>query len=118
MTIPRRFLPPTAMLVAFEAAARTGNFTQSAAELNYTQRAISRQVRALEDRLGTILFVRDRQRVVLTNAGVSYAREIREALRHIGAASLAVKVNPHVMSLNLAVPPTFAARWLMPRIHE
>jgi DNA-binding transcriptional LysR family regulator len=118
MIIPRRFLPPTAMLAAFEAAARTGSFTQAAAELNFTQSAISRQIRALEDRLGAELFVRDRQKVILTGAGLSYAREIREALRHIGAASLAIKANPHVMTLNLAMPPTFGGRWLMPRIQS
>jgi LysR family glycine cleavage system transcriptional activator len=116
MAIPRRFLPPTAMLAAFEAAARTGAFTQAAAELNLTQSAVSRQIRALEERLGADLFVRDRQKVVLTGAGHSYARQIREALRHIGNASMAIKANPTLMTLNLALLPAFGARWLMPRI--
>ena len=116
MAIPRRFLPPTTMLAAFEAAARTGNFSLAAEELNFCQSAISRQVRALEERLGTELFVRDRQRVTLTNAGISYARDIREALRHIGAASQAIKSNPHTITLNLAILPSFGARWLIPRL--
>lgn len=106
------------MLAAFEAAARTGNFSLAAEELNFCQSAISRQIRALEDRLGTELFVRDRQRVTLTNAGESYARDIREALRHIGAASQAIKSNPHMTSLHLAVLPSFSNRWLMPRLHS
>lgn len=118
MVIPRRFLPPTAMLAAFEAAARTGSFTQAAAELKLTQSAVSRQIRALEERLGADLFVRDRQKVVLTGAGLSYAREIREALRHIGNASMAIKANPSLMTLNLALLPAFGARWLMPRIQS
>lgn len=117
MVVPRRLLPPTAMLVAFEAAARTGNFTQAASELNYTQSAISRQIRSLEERLGIELFVRDRQRVILTKAGMSYARNIGEALKHIGAASLALKSGPDSMSLSLASLPTFGARWLIPRLH-
>lgn len=117
MAVTRRLLPPTAMLVAFEAAARTGSFTQAALELNYTQSAISRQIRSLEERLNTELFVRDRQRVILTKAGMSYARNIREALKHIGAASLALKAGPDAMSLSLASLPTFGARWLIPRLH-
>ncbi len=116
MAIPRRFLPPTAMLAAFESAARTGSFTQAGIELNLTQSAISRQVRALEERLGADLFVRERQNVKLTEAGLSYAREIREALKHIGDASMAIRASPKATSLNLAVLPSFAARWLIPRL--
>lgn len=117
MGIPRRLLPPTAMLLAFEAAARTGNFTQAAQELNYTQSAISRQIRALEERLGTELFIRDRQRVLLTRAGMSYARSIAGALRSIAEASLSIQANPRSMSLRLAMLPTFGSRWLIPKIH-
>jgi len=117
MGIPRRLLPPTAMLLAFEAAARTGNFTQAAQELNYTQSAISRQIRSLEERLGTELFVRGRQRVILTRTGVSYARSISDALRHISEASLSVQANPHALSLRLAMLPSFGSRWLIPKIH-
>jgi DNA-binding transcriptional LysR family regulator len=116
MRIPRRFLPPTALLVAFEAAARTGSFTRAADELNLTQSAVSRQIRALEEQLGAELFVRERQSVRLTEAGEGYAREIRAALRHIGGASLSLRATPNKASLNLAILPTFGARWLMPRI--
>lgn len=118
MAIPRRFLPPTAMLAAFEASARTGSFTQAGVELNLTQSAISRQIRALEERLGADLFVRERQAVKLTEAGLSYAREIREALKHIGDASMAIRASPRATSLNLAILPTFGARWLIPRLHS
>lgn len=116
MRIPRRFLPPTALLMAFEAAARTGSFTRAADELNLTQSAVSRQIRALEDQLGAELFVRERQSVRLTEAGEGYAREIRAALRHIGGASLSIRATPNKASLNLAILPTFGGRWLMPRI--
>ena len=116
MKIPRRFLPPTALLIAFEAAARTGSFTRAADELNLTQSAVSRQIRALEEQLGAELFVRERQSVRLTEAGEGYAREIRTALRHIGGASMSIRATPNKAALNLAVLPTFGARWLMPRI--
>ena len=116
MAIPRRFLPPTAMLAAFEAAARTGSFTQAAVELNLTQSAVSRQIRTLEERLGADLFVRERQTVILTAAGVKYARDIRHALKHIGDASMAIRASPRTASLDLAVVPGFAERWLIPRL--
>src|SRR5258707_259273 len=61
-------LPSIDALMAFESAARHQSFTRAAAELNLTQGAISRQIRLLEDRLGSSLFQRVRQRVILTDA--------------------------------------------------
>ncbi|CAM5762945.1 transcriptional regulator GcvA [Labrys miyagiensis] len=116
MRIPRRFLPSTNLLMAFEAAARLASFTAAARELDLTQSAVSRQIRMLEDQLGVQLFVRDQQVVRLTVAGESYARDIRDALRRIGAASLNLRANPLGGTLNLAVLPTFGARWLTPRL--
>ena len=77
----RRFLPSLSLLTAFEAAARTGSITAAARELDLTQSAVSRQIKALESQLGVELFLRERQTIRLTVAGDSYAREIREALR-------------------------------------
>ena len=54
-----RRLPPLAAVRAFEAAARTENFTSAAAELGMTQAAVSYQVKSLEERLGAPLFVRE-----------------------------------------------------------
>jgi LysR family glycine cleavage system transcriptional activator len=116
MLPPRRFLPSISLLAAFEAAARTGNVTAAAKELSLTQSAVSRQIIALEDQLGVELFVRERQTIRLTLAGDGYAREIREALRRISSASLGLRANPHGGTLNLAVLPTFGARWLTPRL--
>lgn len=115
-TNPRRFLPPTASLRAFEAAARTGSVTAAARELDLTQSAVSRQIIALEAQLGAALFHRERQTIRLTLAGDAYAREIREALRRIAAASLALRANPAGGSLTLACLPTWGARWLTPRL--
>ncbi|MBW8299706.1 MAG: LysR family transcriptional regulator [Hydrogenophaga sp.] len=112
----RRFLPSLSLLAAFEAAARTGSITAAARELDLTQSAVSRQIKALEDQLGVELFLRERQTIRLTVAGDGYAREIREALRRISSASLNLRANPHGGTLNLAVLPTFGAQWLAPRL--
>ncbi|QLF68221.1 LysR family transcriptional regulator [Peteryoungia desertarenae] len=114
----RRFLPSLSLLTAFEAAARTGSVTAAARELDLTQSAVSRQIKALEEQLGVTLFYRERQTIRLTVAGDSYAREIREALRRISNASLNLRANPQGGSLNLAILPTFGARWLAPRLGQ
>lgn len=116
MAIVRRFLPSMSLLVAFEAAARHQSFTAAAAELNLTQSAVSRQIRALEETLGSDLFLRERQTVRLTFAGETYAQQIREALRHISTATLNFRANPRGGTLNLAILPTFGTRWLAPRL--
>lgn len=118
MQTPRRFLPSIGLLSAFEAAARTGSFTAAAGELNLTQSAISRQIKALEEQLDVELFLRERQTVRLTLAGEAYARDIRDALRRISTASLNIRANPFGGTLNLAILPTFGTRWLAPRLPD
>lgn len=114
--LPRRYLPSLSLLTAFEAAARLGSFTRAAEELDLTQGAISRQVRALEEQLGAPLFRRERQRVHLTPRGRAYAEEVRRGLRLIGNASLELATNPEGGTLGLAILPTFGTRWLAPRL--
>ena len=106
------------VLCAFEASARLQSFTAAAAELNLTQSAVSRQIRALEEVLGSDLFLRERQTVRLTLAGEAYAQEIRGALRRVSAATLGFKANPQGGTLNLAILPTFGTRWLAPRLPQ
>ena len=118
MLLSRRFLPPMSLLCAFEAAARHQSFTAAAAELHLTQSAVSRQIRALEDRLEAELFVRERQTVRLSPAGQAYAQEIRGALTRISSATLGFRANPKGGSLNLAILPTFGTRWLAPRLPQ
>ena len=113
---PRRFLPSTSLLCAFDAAARHQSFTLAARELDLTQSAVSRQIRALEELLGSELFHREKQKVKLTLAGSAYAREIRNALTRISRATLNFRANPSGGSLHLAVLPMFGARWLTPRL--
>lgn len=120
MRTPRRFLPSLPLLCAFEAAARTGSVTAAGRELDLTQGAVSRQIRALEEQLKVTLFHRENQKIRLTAAGETYAREIREALRKISAASLNLRALPFGGTLSLAVLPSFGARWLagrLPRFH-
>ncbi|MCP5085818.1 MAG: LysR family transcriptional regulator [Rhodobacteraceae bacterium] len=116
MRISRQFLPSINLLSAFEAAATTLNFSQAARELDLTQSAVSRQIKALEEQLGVPLFIRDGQRVRLTTAGEGYLHAIREALKKIAGASIAARSNSKGGTLELAVLPTFGARWLAPRL--
>lgn len=116
MLTPRRFLPSLSLLAAFEAAARTQSITSAARELSLTQSAVSRQIKALEEQVGVDLFHRERQTIRLTGGGAAYAREIREALAKISAASMNLRANPEGGTLTLAILPTFGTRWLAPRL--
>jgi LysR family glycine cleavage system transcriptional activator len=118
MQIPRRLLPSISLLHAFEAVARTGSVSIAARELSLTQSAVSRQIKSLEEQLEVELFVRERQTLRLTLAGMAYARDIRDALRRISIAALNIRANPRGGTLNLAVPPTFSARWLAKRLPD
>lgn len=115
----RDLLPSIGALVAFESAARHLSFSRAAAELHLTQGAISRQIRELETRLGLALFERINQRVFLTDAGESYRLEVARILAGLATATertMASAAGAEV--LNLAVLPTFAARWLVPRLPQ
>ena len=108
-------LPPLASLRPFEAAARLESFTRAAAELHLTHGAVSHQVRALEEHLGTQLFARHGKRVTLTSAGRTFAERIRGALDDIARAADAARTR-NVNRLSVSVLPSFASRWLMPRL--
>jgi LysR family glycine cleavage system transcriptional activator len=118
MTILRRaFLPSTPDLLAFEAAARHQSMSRAAQELHLTQSAVSRQIRQLEVQLGTALFHRVRQRVVLTDAGRVYAADVQAVLQQLSASTQKAMAFASTDGLlNLAVLPTLATRWLIPRL--
>ncbi|PZT98205.1 MAG: LysR family transcriptional regulator [Brevundimonas sp.] len=110
-------LPSINDLLAFEAASRHGSFTRAAAELNLTQSAISRNIRVLEESLGTQLFERVRQKVVLTAAGSIYMQDARRILDDLrDATQRAMSFSELETVLNVAVLPTFTSRWLVPRL--
>lgn len=113
----RRRLPTLQALQCFEAAARHQSFTRAAQELALTQGAVSRQVAALEDFLGVPLFRRTRHGMVLTPAGADYARQVRQRLDALERDTADVMGRGGVGdSLTLAAVPTFATRWLIPRL--
>jgi len=111
-------LPSIGDLVAFESAARHGSFTKAAMELHLTQSAISRTIRLLEERIGTALFERVRQRVVLTDAGALYVKEVRRILEEVREATQRAVNTGRGSVLNIAVLPTLGTRWLVPRLPD
>ncbi|MGY4526798.1 LysR family transcriptional regulator [Pseudomonas sp. TE21394] len=113
----RSRIPPIAALIAFEAAARHESFTLAARELSLTESAISRQINSLETNLNIRLFVRIKQRVELTKAGRLYSEQVRESLQKIERDTMSLAAHGSGdNSLELAVLPTFAQEWLIPRL--
>lgn len=113
----RRKIPSTAALSVFESAARHQSFTKAAEELAVTQSAICRQIGALEDFLGVKLFRRSRRGVVLTEAGTSYSRKVTSRLDEVERDTLELMAKGgQGGTLELGVVPTFATKWLLPRI--
>ena len=113
--MPRK-LPPLNALRAFEAAGRYLSFTGAAEELRVTQSAVSRHVGALEDWLGVKLFFRRQRGIELTARGEAYFRSLSSALDQIDHATRRVRDNADETLLRLKLPPTFALRWLAPRL--
>ena len=111
-----RRLPPLNGLKAFEAAARSESFTRAAEELNVTQGAVSHQVKALEDTLGLRLFHRERQRLILTEAGRDYLAVIRDALDQIAVGTERLLQRQESGALTVSTSPDFAAKWLVNRL--
>ncbi|MGA2549347.1 MAG: LysR substrate-binding domain-containing protein [Burkholderiaceae bacterium] len=107
-------LPPLNAVRAFEAAARHASFRLAAAELFVTPGAVSQQIRLLEDHLGVQLFERLPRHVRLTPAGQDFFAAVTRHLRGIAQASERLK--PRADTVLLTVVPTFASRWLLPRL--
>lgn len=110
-------LPSVACLQSFECVARHGSVSRAAVELNLTQSAVSRQIRQLEDLLDVTLFERVRQRVVITDAGRLYLKDVNRVMVDLkDSTSRIMSCGGSTTLLNLAVLPTFATRWLVPRL--
>jgi LysR family glycine cleavage system transcriptional activator len=113
----RRKIPNTGALVAFEAAARHESFTKAAEDLSITQSAICRQIAGLEEFLGVPLFRRTRRGVRLTEAGLTYSRQVAARLDAVEHDTLSLMAHQgQGATLELAVVPTFATQWLLPRL--
>lgn len=120
-TLPtmRRKIPATHTLLCFEAAARHESYTRAAQELALTQSAVSRQVAALEEYLGQPLFARTRHGVALTPRGREYAAQVAERLLALERDTLnAMSTQGTQGAVHLAAVPTFATRWLIPRLPQ
>ena len=115
----KRKIPNTTALAVFEAAARHGSFARAADELCLTESAVSRQIAALEHYLELKLFTRVKRQVVLNDAGNAYVKNVRKNLADLEAHTLALMANKGDDGvLELAVIPTFANRWLLPRLRD
>jgi LysR family transcriptional regulator, glycine cleavage system transcriptional activator len=111
-----RRLPPLSALRAFELAARQRSFTQAAARLGVSQSSVTRQMATLEANLGAQLFRRGRRGVELTPEGDAYFREVAPAFELIAAATTRLRQSGDQDLLRVRVYPTFAAKWLIPRL--
>ncbi|WDY58184.1 LysR family transcriptional regulator [Pseudomonas sp. PSKL.D1] len=114
----RRKIPSTTALICFEAAARHESFTKAANELALTQGAVCRQIGGLEDFLNVELFRRSRRGVKLTEAGLSYSRQVAAQLDAVERDTLSVMRQQGASVIELAVVPTFGTQWLLPRLKD
>ncbi len=111
-----RSLPPLGALRVFDAVARHASFTRAAEELSITQAAVSRQIKRLEEELGTALFERGHRAIGITLDGRRLQRGVRQAFAAIGAATEAIATDRRAKRLALSVSPCFSAVWLTPRL--
>ena len=110
-----RRLPPLNALRAFEAAGRHVSFSGAAKELNVSHAAISRHVRGLEKRLGVQMFQNVARGVELTEAGSRFLRAISPAFDQIAQAMEELCGGEEGL-VTISSEPTFAVRWLIPRL--
>lgn len=113
----RRKIPSLQALACFDAAARHQSYTRAAQELALTQGAVSRQIGALEAFVGVALFQRTRHGVALTARGAEYAVQVASRLQGLEQDTLDVMAGQGGgCGVQLAAVPTFATRWLIPRL--
>lgn len=114
----RRRIPPLDSLLCFDAAARHESYTRAARELALTQSAVSRRIAQLEGFLGVPLFRRTRHGVALTPAGAAYAKQMARRLAAMERDTLdaMARQGEGGGAVSLAAVPTFATRWLLPRL--
>jgi LysR family glycine cleavage system transcriptional activator len=111
-------LPPLNALRSFEVAARHLSFTKAAEELHVTHSAISHQIKALEEWLGTPLFRRVNRGLLLTEPGQAYLKPVRESFQRLGEATWRLKAKGRSGPLTVSVMPSFASKWLVPRLRN
>ena len=113
-----RQLPFMNGIKAFEAAARSGSFAKAADELHVTPAAVSRMVHLLEARLGVTLFERKANRLLATPAGRAYQAGLTQLFDSLANLTAQVTAMGNARVLTVGVGPTFAVRWLIPRLAD
>ena len=113
-----RPLPSLNALRAFEAVARHKSFTKAAAELNVTRAAVSHQIKHLEDYLGIQLVERQTRAISLTEAGLASLPKLREGFNNLADAVHMMRSEAAVERISVSMAPSFASKWLMPRLHR
>ena len=113
-----RRLPFLNGIRAFEAAARLGSFVRAGEELHVTAAAVSRLVKLLEDRMGVALFERAANRLTLTEAGRAYREGLTPLLDGLARLTDSIADIAGRRALTVGVGPTFAVRWLIPRLAD
>ena len=111
-------LPPLNALRAFEAAARHLSFKNAALELSVTPTAVSHQIKLLEESIGVLLFRRLTRALELTTQGEALLPKVREGLECFASAVEAARAPDIHGRLTLVLPPSFATRWLVPRLRR
>lgn len=112
----KRRMPTLNALKVFEVAASLGSFTRAADVLHVTQSAVSRQVRQLEDQLDEMLLERHHHHMQLTDAGRLLLQALQQSFDRIEFSVRAIQQKQHANRLRVNAPPTFALRWLLPRL--
>lgn len=116
MNQPRQRPLAAGQLRAFEAVARLLSFRAAAEELHLTQPAISRQVKSLEDELGTALFLRGTRRVEITGAGLQLLRAVQPLLARLDATVQQIRITQHRHPVGVTTFASLASLWLLPRL--
>lgn len=111
-------LPPLNALKAFEATARLLSVKKAALELNVTPAAVSHQIKALEAHLGVQLFLRHNRALELTDVAQACLPKLREGFDNLVQAMERLRAHKDGGMLMVSAAPSFAARWLMPRLHR
>ncbi|MFJ2467298.1 LysR substrate-binding domain-containing protein [Pseudomonas sp. NPDC087615] len=109
-------LPPLNAVRAFAAAARHQSFSRAAEELHVSHSAVSRHIKQLEEHLRVPLFERRTRQSVLTPAGQTFYQQISVALAQIANAATALTRGAPLRKVTINVRPSFAVRWLIPRL--
>ena len=114
----RRSQLPLNALRAFEAAARHLSFKKAAEELSVTPAAVSQQIRSLEEYMGLPLFRRTSRALVLTDRAQESLEALREGFDRIEDACASLTTPEDDTTLKVSVSPSFAAKWLVPRLER